>query len=219
MRPMYPWRTVEGGSGVYIGRIAAALQRVERGIPVRAVRRHADGVDVVDDAGEVHSVDRVVVATHADQALALLAEPSIREKEVLGAFSYSRNRVWLHTDSSVLPRNIRARASWNHLKTSCRAGERALVSYHMNRLMRLSEPVDYIVTLNGMGYVDESAILAERNYQHPVCTKASVAAQRSLPALTGKRIAFAGAYHGWGFHEDGCVSGVRAARAFGVDWS
>lgn len=218
MRPMYPWQTVQGGSRVYIGRIAAALRHIHSGIPVRAVRRHADGVEVVDDAGTVHSFDRVVVATHADQALTLLADPTVREKEVLGAFSYSRNRVWLHTDASVLPGNIRARASWNHLKTSCRAGERALVSYHMNRLMRLSEPVDYIVTLNGMGFVDEASILAERTYEHPVCTLGSVAAQRSLPTLTGQRIAFSGAYHGWGFHEDGCVSGLRAARAFGVDW-
>ena len=214
----HKWRTVAGGSRLYVDRIGALLADVRAGVPVRAIRRHADGVEIIDAGDAVHHMDRVVVATHADQALGLLIDPTPQEKEVLGAFSYSRNFMQLHTDGSVLPGGPRLRASWNLLKPACRGGERALVSYDMTRLMRLSEPIGYIVTLNGADRVDRSAVLAESVYEHPVYTPASVAAQRSLPSLTYARTAFAGAYHGWGFHEDGCLSGVQAARAFGAGW-
>ncbi|MDX6354128.1 MAG: uncharacterized protein QOF98_1031, partial [Streptomyces sp.] len=212
------WRTVAGGSRTYVERIGARLSTVRTATPVRAVRRHADGVEVVDDSGAVHAVDRVVIATHADQALALLADPTAAEKQILGAFTYSRNEVWLHTDSSVLPAARRSRASWNYLKSACHGGERAVVSYDMNRLMRLSEPQDHIVTLNGEPHVDASSVLARMTYEHPVYTLDAVAAQRRLAELNHPRVAYAGAYQGWGFHEDGCASGVRAAAAFGVSW-
>jgi len=214
----FTWRTVVGGSRVYVERISEQLPAIRVDTPVRAVRRHADGVDVVDDSGSTHFVDRIVIATHADQALALLADPTRHEKQILGAFEYARNEAWLHTDPSVLPRNPRVRAAWNHLKPACRGAGRVLVSYHMNRLMQLSEPVDYVVTLNGSSSVDASSLIATRVYEHPIYTCESVEAQRRLPELTGARIAFAGAYQGWGFHEDGCASGVRAACAFGIRW-
>lgn len=212
------WRTVTGGSREYVERAAKGLTAVHVGTPVRSVHRHADGVEVRDDQDEVHIVNRVVLATHADQALGLLAGPTREEKRVLGAFSYSRNETWLHNDSSLLPAAPGARASWNYLKPSCAGAERVLVSYDMNRLMRLSSPTPQVVTLNATDRVEPSKVLAKMTYSHPVYTPESVAAQRMLPGLNTGRTAFAGAYHGWGFHEDGCASGVRAAAAFGVTW-
>ncbi|QUH05118.1 FAD-dependent oxidoreductase [Saccharopolyspora erythraea] len=213
------WRTVVGGSQEYVRRIAKHLTAVHVGTPVRAVRRLADGVEVRDDADVAHRVERVVVACHADQALALLAEPSPAERTVLGAFRYSRNDAWLHTDPSPLPRSAGARASWNYLKPSCGADSgRVLVSYDMNRLMRLEEPRDHVVSLNAEGLVDPGRVLARMTYHHPVYTPESLAAQRRLPELGDDRIRFAGAYHGWGFHEDGCAAGARAAAAFGAGW-
>lgn len=218
VRGSLAWRTVVGGSREYVDRIAALLPRVHRGVPVQTVRRHADGADVVTADGTAHRFDRVVLATHADQALALLADPTAAEKQVLDSFAYSRNVMQLHTDPTLLPATPRARASWNHRKSSCRGGDHVVVSYDMNRLMRLAEPLDYVVTLNGADRVDASRVLAADIYEHPVYTPQTLAAQARLPELNSSRCVFAGAYHGWGFHEDGCASGVRAAAAFGVAW-
>jgi uncharacterized protein len=213
------WKTVVGGSRSYVERAAKQLTAVHLSRPVRAVTRTAHGVEVRDDGDEVHRVDKVVVATHPDQALALLADPTGDEREVLGAFRYSPNETWLHTDTSLLPRTSGARASWNYLKPHCRSDDGpVLVSYHMNRLMRLAEPQDYLVTLNATDRIEESSVIARMRYEHPVYTPESVAAQRRLPGLNTGTTAFAGAYHGWGFHEDGCASGVRAAAALGVGW-
>ncbi|MFJ8061418.1 NAD(P)/FAD-dependent oxidoreductase [Streptomyces sp. NPDC096142] len=216
VRAMPRWRTVRGGSRTYVERIAARLPDVRTSTPVRGITRHADGVDVVDAAGTTHAFDRVVVATHADQALALLGDATADEKQILGAFGYSRNETWLHTDSSVLPSRPRTRASWNLLKQECGGGSSVLVSYHLNRLMRLSEPLDYLVTLNGATEVDEAAVLVRRVYEHPILTADTLAAQRRLARLNSPVVVYAGAYHGWGFHEDGCLAGVRAAAALGV---
>ena len=214
-----PWRTVTGGSARYVERAAARLAAVRAGVPVRAVRRFAGGAEVRDEAGRAFSFDGVVIATHPDQALRLLADPSKAEREVLGAFRYSRNQVLLHTDARVLPSSPRARASWNYLLRSCAAGDvRPLVSYDMNRLQRLPSGRDHIVTLNGADLVDPGRVLATMQYAHPVYEPASVAAQQWLPGLNDYITAYAGAYHGWGFHEDGCRSGVAAARALGARW-
>ncbi|WHT21043.1 FAD-dependent oxidoreductase [Crossiella sp. CA-258035] len=215
----HQWRTVTGGSRSYVERAAKNLAAVRTSTPVRAVHRSPDGVLVRDADDELHTFDRVVLATHADQALALLAEPTPAERAVLGAFRYSRNETWLHTDPGVLPRSALARAAWNLRKPSCSPdGGPVLVSYHMNRLMRLAEPLDYLVTLNATEAVPEHAVLAKMVYEHPVYTPESVAAQQRLPELNTGASAFAGAYHGWGFHEDGCAAGVRAALALGVRW-
>jgi uncharacterized protein len=212
------WRTVVGGSRAYVERAAKHLTAVHLATPVRAVRRHADHVEVRDDADRAHRVDRVVLATHADQALALLHDPTNTEARVLGAFRYSRNETWLHTDVSPLPRTSGARACWNYLKPSCAGGEAVLVSYDMTRLMRLPSEIPYVVTLNAAERVAPERVLARMTYEHPVYTPASVAAQGRLPRLAGPRTAFAGAYHGWGFHEDGCAAGARAAAHFGSGW-
>ncbi|NEB76709.1 FAD-dependent oxidoreductase [Streptomyces sp. SID14478] len=213
------WRTVTAGSGTYVERIAGRLDQVHVAAPVRAVRRHADGVSLVTADGTTRAYDSVVVATHPDQALALLADATPLEKEVLGAFRYSRNTTLLHTDTAVLPRARGARASWNYLMPSCAAGaEQVRVSYDMNRLQRLTAAQTYVVTLGGEDRVDPARVLARMVYEHPVYTPQSLAAQRRLPELGTAVTAFAGAYHGWGFHEDGCRSGVTAAAALGVRW-
>lgn len=212
------WRTVVGGSGAYVEAIAARVGEVRAGSPVIAVQRHADGVDV-RTADTTRRVDRVVVATHADKALALLADASVQEKSDLAAIGYSRNDVWLHRDASVLPDSPRARASWNYRLDSCRGDvDRVVVSYWMNRLQGLADRRDHVVTLNATEHIDPATVTARMTYQHPVFTTEAVAAAARLRTAGGPRLAFAGAHLGWGFHEDGCRSGAQAARAFGVTW-
>ncbi|WP_327237420.1 FAD-dependent oxidoreductase [Streptomyces sp. NBC_01317] len=213
------WRTVTGGSRAYVDRLAKQLAAARTTTPVRAVRRLADGVEITAEDGDVQRYDSVVVAVHPDQALRLLADATEDERQVLGAFRYSRNPTQLHTDTSVLPRARGARASWNYLMPSCDTDSGAVrVSYDMSRLQRLDAPETYVVTLNGADHVDQERVIARMVYEHPVYTPESVTAQGRLPALSGPVTAFAGAYHGWGFHEDGCRSGVLAAAALGVAW-
>ncbi len=213
------WRTVTGGSRCYVERIAKQLTTVSPGVPVRAVRRVAGGAVIHDEDGGTREFDAVVLATHPDQALRLLAAPTAAEKEVLGAFRYTSSEVTLHTDGSLLPRAVAARASWNYLLRDCSAtAEQVHVTYYLNRLQGLSEPTDYLVTLNAPDRLRTGQVLARMTYSHPVYDQRSVAAQQRLPSLNTPVIAYAGAYHGWGFHEDGCRSGVEAARVLGVDW-
>ena len=214
------WRTVAGGSRRYVERIAAGLAQVRLSSPVRSVRRHPDGVTVRDGAGAELDFDAVVIATHPDQALRLLEEPTPAERSVLGAFSYTPNEAVLHTDTRLLPRRPAVRASWNYA-LSCDGGSPAAparVSYHMNRLQGLPPGTDYIVTLGGREDIDPARVIAVMDYAHPAYTRESVAAQSRLPGLNTAVTAFAGAYHGWGFHEDGCRAGAAAARALGGCW-
>ncbi|MFR9676577.1 NAD(P)/FAD-dependent oxidoreductase [Streptomyces sp. TR06-5] len=213
------WRTVTGGSRSYVERVVKQLGAVHTGTPVRAVHRHPDGVALTAEDGTTARYDKIVIATHPDQALRLLGDPTEDEHSVLGAFRYSRNETLLHTDTALLPRSSGARASWNYLMPSCRTpADRVQVSYHMNRLQRLDAADDYVVTLGAEDRVDPGRVLARMVYEHPVYTPESVTAQDRLPELSGPVTAYAGAYHGWGFHEDGCRSGVEAALALGVRW-
>jgi predicted NAD/FAD-binding protein len=213
------WRTVTGGSREYVERAAKQLTAVHLSTPVRSVSRTGQGVRIRDDADTVHSVGHAVIAAHPDQALRLLDEPSRAERDLLAAFRYSRNEAYLHTDSSSLPAAPGARAAWNYTASGCGSDDGAVqVSYDMNRLMRLDEPRDHVVTLNPPTPPPAESVLAHAVYEHPVYTPESVAAQRRLPELNDGVLAFAGAYHGWGFHEDGCAAGVRAARSLGVSW-
>ena len=213
------WRTVVGGSRTYVERVVKDLNAIATSTPVRAVVRRAEGAEVRTDDDRGVAFDRVVVATHANDSLKLLADPSPLQRSVLGAFNYSRNETWLHTDVSLLPRSPKARAAWNFLMPSC-AGptEHALVSYDMNRLQGISSTRPHIVTLNATDRIDPDQVLARMTYEHPIYTAASLDAQRHLAELNDTRLAFAGAYHGWGFHEDGCRSGITAAESFGVKW-
>lgn len=212
------WRTVEGGSHTYVERVLAGLHSVRLGTPVRTLAHNGDGVRLSTDS-EVLEFDAAVVATHADQALALIEHPSADEREILGAFTYTRNHTLLHTDTSVLPSDRDTWASWNHRLTSCDPGGSPVrVSYHMNRLQGLPEGTDYVVTLNADDDVKPDRVVAAMDYAHPVFTPESVAAQGRLRSLDTPVLAFAGAHHGWGFHEDGCRSGVEAAAALGRRW-
>jgi uncharacterized protein len=213
------WYTVVGGSARYVAKLQQALPAVRTSSPVRAITRKAEGVEVHDTAGAVHTVDRVVIATHADEALGLLTDPSDLETVVLSAFDYSPNATLLHTDGSVLPSARQARASWNYSMRSCsELSDRPVVSYWMNRLQGLASSDEFVVTLNAREQIDPDRVLAEMSYTHPIYTAESVSAQHYLPQLNTSQTVFAGAYHGWGFHEDGCRSGVAAARACGVNW-
>ena len=213
------WRTVVGGSRSYVERAAKGLSAVLTATPVRAVTRRADEVEVRDDADVVHRFDRVVLAGHPDQSLALLTAPTADESRLLGAFEYPPSSALLHTDSSVLPVAPRARASWNYRMNTCRDEPAEVrISYDIGRLQRIDDRRDYVVTLNDDDAVDPSTVLARMSYAHPRYTRASVAAQRELHLLNTDRLAFAGAWQAWGFHEDGCVSGVRAAESLGGGW-
>lgn len=213
------WRTVVGGSRRYVEAAAKGLTATRTSTPVRSVRRGASRAWVHDDADTVAEFDAVVIATPADQALHLLAEPSTVEREVLGSFTYSRNDVVLHTDETLLPRRDNARASWNYVQTSCTPPPGPVrMNYDMNRLHRLDAPVTYVVTLNDEDRIAPERVLDRMVYYHPVFTPTALAAQQRLPSLTTNVTAFAGAYHGWGFHEDGARSGAEAARSLGVGW-
>ena len=210
------WKTVVGGSRVYVAAVAERLHRVMLSTPVQRIERDDDGVVV---NGE-HRFDRIVIAAHPDQALAMLARPTEAERRALGAWTYSVNQTVLHTDGSLLPRAPGARASWNYLLDTCSATQPVVhVTYHLNRLQALVEPVDYCVTLNQTSRIGPGLEIRRMVYEHPVYTHASLAAQAELSRLQGtEHTYYCGAYHGWGFHEDGCVSGLRAALAMGCAW-
>ncbi|MEO6142363.1 MAG: FAD-dependent oxidoreductase [Dermatophilaceae bacterium] len=213
------WYTVVGGSRTYVERLAARLPDVRRSAGVTDITRGSDGVEIRTTSGAVSRFDRVVIATHADQALGLLTDPTDQEVQTLKAFGYSPNETVLHTDSSLLPEATEARASWNYRMSSCTSpDEPTVVTYWMNRLQGHTSPQDFLVTLNARERIDPGDILAVMDYQHPIYTPESVAAQSHLGSLATDQTIYAGAYHGWGFHEDGCRSGVEAARHFGVTW-
>ena len=213
------WRTVSGGSRRYVERIVAPLgDRLRLATPAARVRRDGDGVTVVDAAGHADRFDHVVLACHADQALALLDRPEPVERTVLGAFRYQRNRAILHRDAGQMPRRRGVWASWNYRMRS--GGERDAVvclTYWMNRLQNLDHASQLFVTVNPM--TEPAADLVERtiDYTHPLFDAATDAAQRDLAAIQGiRRTWYCGSYFGYGFHEDAIESGLEAAEALGV---
>ncbi|APG05315.1 dehydrogenase [Luteibacter rhizovicinus DSM 16549] len=208
------WRVVSGGSRRYVDAMRARWSVTERlNTPVVAVRRHEDGVDLVTHAG-TYAFDEVVLACHSDQALALLADADGVERSILGAMTYQANDTVLHTDASLLPRSHKAWAAWNAF-IPADPGDACTVSYCMNLLQGFDSPEPFVVTLNRTNAIDPQRILRRMSYQHPVYTHASVAAQMRKSEIQGRRRAwFAGAYWGWGFHEDGMRSAVELARDF-----
>ena len=213
------WYTVTGGSARYVERAAKSLTAVQTATPIRSVTRAGSGVDVRDESDASAHFDGVVIATHPHQALRMLSEPTHGERDLLGAIEYTVNPTLLHTDTSVLPSLPRAEASWNYSLPACDSVPTAVqVSYNMNRLQRLDAPQTYVVSLNAEDRIDPATVLDRMDYEHPVYTTGSVAARDRLPELNDGVVAFAGAYHGWGFHEDGCRSGVHAAASLGVRW-
>jgi predicted NAD/FAD-binding protein len=185
---------------------------------VDAVVRDDDGVTVTPRGGAPERFDHVVLATHADQSLALLGADATRaERELLGAFPYAPNEAVLHTDERLLPRRRRAWASWNYHLLSTPTGKPA-VTYHMNRLQSLRSERQWCVTLNRTEAIDPARIVRTIQYAHPIFTAEGARAQARVAEISGGRgrTHFCGAYWGWGFHEDGVVSGLRVARDLGA---
>lgn len=221
LRGHHPWRTVVGGSSAYIPLLTASFaDRIHAGHTVTGLARDSGAATLAFADGTSQSFDAVVVATHADEALALLADPTPQEKELLGAWDYSANATLLHTDTGLLPRTRSAWASWNYLLDDCRRPtDRVSLSYHMNRLQSLGGDEEYIVTLNPSRPPREDRVLRRMTYTHPAYTPGSVATQDHLDELSGtQRTFYAGAYQRYGFHEDGLWSAVRAVSHLGVRW-
>lgn len=209
------WRTVDGGSRRYVARLAEALRgRIRSGVAVASVARDPDGVTLTLADGSVERFDQVVLATHSDQALRLLARPTEDEQRLLGAIGYRANRAVLHRDASLMPRRRKAWAAWTHMGRSDRAGEGG-VTYWMNELQSLpGEPL--FVSLNPARDPDPTRVLGEWDYEHPVFDAAAAAAQRHLWSLQGQGgVWFAGAWFGAGFHEDGLQAGLAVAEQLG----
>ncbi len=203
------WRTVSGGSRKYVDALVRPWRRKLRlGTAVQQVRRDVAGV-TVHTPGAVERFDALVLATHSDQALALLADPTPAEREVLGAIAYQPNEAVLHTDPRVLPRRPRAWASWNyHLRPDLEGPP--TVTYHMNRLQSIEAEQELCVTLNRTAEIDPARIIRRFDYAHPVFTVAAVAAQARHAEISNRiRTHYCGAYWGWGFHEDGVQSALR----------
>ncbi len=213
------WRTVEGGSRVYVERILADLgERVRIGARVRSVGRTGPGVRLTLEDGSEVAFDQAVLACHADQTLALLDPAHPAERAVLSAIRCQDNFAVLHTDIALMPRRRGVWSAWNYLSDdpADRTG-RVSVTYWMNRLQGLTSTEPLLVTLNPLRPPDPDRVLATRAYRHPQFDAAAMAAQAALPAIQGAdRLYFAGAWTGWGFHEDGIASAVRVARALGV---
>ena len=209
------WRSVIGGSREYVRALAAPFRsHIRIDCPVVRVERRAHGVSITTAGGAIEHYAAVVFACHADTALALLADPSEAEREILGSFPFQPNEAILHTDASVLPRNPRARAAWNyHLRRDAHAG--CAVTYDMNLLQSLPAARRYLVSLNLGDRIDPKRVLARLDYDHPVYTPAGVAAQRRHAEISGRNRSFyCGAYWRHGFHEDGLVSALAVLEQY-----
>jgi len=217
------WWTVQGGARHYVEKITATIADKRLNTPVRQIERdlHANGrgVRIVTDAG-VERFDKVILATHSDQSLALLQTPTRDERETLGAIRYQRNRAVLHTDTSMLPGNPKAWAAWNYERAASAKDEASRVCLHylINRLQPLPFAQPVIVSLNPAREIDPAQILGEFDYEHPVFDQAAIRAQSRALALQGRHDTyFAGAWMGYGFHEDGLKAGLSAARQLLAD--
>jgi predicted NAD/FAD-binding protein len=211
------WRTVDGGSRVYVEKVLADFRgEVRLGGGVTHVARTQDKVHLQDAHGERHVFDHVVIAAHADDALAMLGDADEAERRLLGAFRYADNTAVLHTDEAMMPRRRRLWASWNYITPKGGADQALCVSYWMNSLQPLRTKQDYFVTLNPVGEIAEAHRLATIGYKHPMFNAAAMAAQPDLWSLQGRRRTwFCGSYFGYGFHEDGLQSGLAVAEQLG----
>jgi predicted NAD/FAD-binding protein len=215
------WRTVSGGSIQYVKAITREFSdRIHVACPVRKIERKEGGVVLHFDDIEAKHYDHVVIAAHADQALAMLENPSSAETELLQPWNYSQNATVLHTDTACMPAHRAAWASWNYHLQNCRQIDAAVnLDYWMNQLQTIESPPDIIVSLNPVHPPAPEKILNSFLYEHPVYTRESMATQSRLPSLNGlNNTYFCGAYHRWGFHEDGLVSAIRVAEQLGVSF-
>ena len=209
------WRAIRGGSARYVEKLTAPFrERIRLNTPVETVRRMPDRVLVKARGAAVERFDQIFFACHSDQALRLLADATLLEREVLGAIPYQENEVVLHTDTTLLPRARRAWAAWNYHVTSGQAGRVAL-TYNMNILQSLDARETFCVTLNHSERIAPAKIVKRLVYHHPLYTPAGVAAQQRQHEVNGaRRTYFCGAYWRFGFHEDGVVSALNAVKHF-----
>jgi predicted NAD/FAD-binding protein len=212
MRNRPQWRVISGGSARYVEKLTAPFRdRVRLSSPVESIRRTARHVDV-RARGTWERFDAIVIASHGDQALRMLSDPTAREREIVGSFRTQRNVAVLHTDDSILPRCRRAWAAWNYHLLSVDEQQVAL-TYNMNTLQGIDAPVQFCVTLNHSDSIDESKVLKRITYEHPIYTAQTVAAQQRQAEVNGvNRTYFCGAYWGYGFHEDGVTSALRVCE-------
>jgi predicted NAD/FAD-binding protein len=209
------WFSVVGGARHYVEKILAGVHDKRLNTPVRLIERDAQGVRIITD-GHAERFDQVVIATHTDQALGLLREPSTYERSLLGAIRYQDNRAVLHTDASVLPANPKTWAAWNYERaaSSERESSRVCLHYLLNRLQRIPFEQPVVVSLNPLQAIDPATIVGEYDYAHPVFDLGAIEAQKRLPLLQGQQHTwYAGAWTGYGFHEDGLKSGLQVGRA------
>jgi predicted NAD/FAD-binding protein len=217
------WRTVTGGSRVYVARVLHDLPLVRLGAPVARVRRADDGVHVITETGIGSVFDQVVFACHADQALAMIAAPSTNESEILGAVKFQDNEAVLHQDAALMPRRKLAWSAWNYLSQGASDHtNRVCLTYWMNLLQGMQTRLPLLVSLNPNLPIDPAKILLRKTYRHPQFDAAATRAQERLNEIQGaEKLWFAGAWTGWGFHEDGIASAVRVAKGLGaaIPWS
>lgn len=215
------WRVIKGGSASYVEKLVAGHRdRIRLNAPVESVRRHPEYIEIRARGCAPERFDRVFIASHSDQALAMLADPTPQEREVLGAIGYQHNQAVLHTDTSLMPRRRRAWAAWNYNipRDAQRLDGKVTLTYNMNILQGLDTTRDYCVTLNNTGAIDPRKILRVIDYGHPVFTERAVAAQGRHREINGaRRTYYCGAYWRYGFHEDGVVSAIDALRHFEED--
>ncbi|WP_320202920.1 NAD(P)/FAD-dependent oxidoreductase [Agrobacterium rosae] len=212
------WRTVKGGSREYVSRLMSQFKgTVVVDSQIAGVQRSSDSVKVLDRSGQLLTFDDVVIATHADQALALLPDADEQERSLLGAFDYTRNAAVLHSDDSLMPKRRNVWSSWNYLSEPNSTGtEQLCVTYWMNRLQNIDEKTPLFVTLNPSRPIDPAKLIRAFDYTHPLFDTKALDAQKQLWSLQGRRNTwFCGAHFGSGFHEDGLQSGLAVAEALG----
>lgn len=221
IRDQPQWYTVTGGSGAYVEKLTTGFKhQVRLNTTARSVLRHADGVVVTDMTGSTHTFDHVIFASHADETLAMLENPTADEKNILTAFTYQDNEAVLHSDTSLMPRNRSCWASWVYLsEQKISTTPSVSLTYWMNNLQYLPAQTPLFVTLNP-GRAPNAALVHDRHvFSHPVFTRAAIAAQGRLGSIQGKNHShFCGAWTRYGFHEDGLMSGVAAAKDLGASW-
>lgn len=207
-----PWRTVTGGSRNYVAMLTSSLRKnIRIGTSISQIKSSDQAVFVRDAQGGIDSFDHVVIATHADQARALIVDPNIAERATLGMFRYSRNRAVLHSDASFMPRRRAVWSSWNYIETGEGVGEVPTISYWMNRLQNLRTERPLFLSLNPKS--EPRDVHYETYYEHPLLDRAAIVAQRMLWSLQGqRRLWFCGSYFGYGFHEDGLQAGLAVAE-------
>lgn len=210
------WRTVAGGSRSYVQVLSKTIPEVVSNYPVNAIVRAKDGVEIVGHDGHGRRFDRVVIAAHADQALKMLADASIEERRLLGAFDYIVNDAVLHTDTRLMPERRRVWSSWNYMTRDDNDGRKLAVTYWMNRLQGIESKRPLFVTLNPHREIAPETVLKRMSYSHPRFDARAMQAQKELWSLQGRgNTWFCGAYFGAGFHEDGLQAGLAVAEAIG----